>query len=334
MIKLLQSHKIKIPVVYLVENDDDLIELPLGIPFIRANMRDYKKCVQMLEWDILYQSAIETGLPFDWDKLLRENGYKPQHFDVATSFIGDLETKGNLSGEAVEPIEYIKIDSSEFLNDSRYKVDLETLRELKLLPIWINDIEEAVKENISNAMIFNPTLYTKKLGLPLGDFEYGALNKNVIIIDISGSIPRNVSKTTLILAKTFAEQFYADLLITGSKSTLYDYSEIDSLDVDEIYTENGMDNDQQWFKKLMKQPRKYKSVICFGDDHQPGYPWSNRYNRRTRNISEEQGIELCKWDVAEVISFHTTSYERIAGYARWFDTKNITHITDWVKDLG
>ena len=190
-------------------------------------------------------------------------------------------------------------------------------------------IENAVNENISNAMVFNPMLYTKKLGLPLGDFEYGKLTKNLIIIDISGSIPRNVSKTTLILAKTFAEQFYADLLITGTKSTLYDYSEIDSLDIDEIYNENGMNNDQKWFRALVEQPRKFKSVICFGDNHVPGDTWTSDVN----TITTEQGIEICKWEIEEIISFHTTSNKIIAGYAQWFDTKKVTYIENWVKDM-
>lgn len=334
MIKLLQSQKIKIPMVYLIENDKDLEELPFGIPFIKSKMTNYKQCVQMLEWDILYKSALETGLPFNWHSLLEANGYNPRSFTIAHSVRSDLELDGDLTGYKAEIDTIEEIDSSEFLNDADYKVDIEVLRDLNLLPTWMESIEDSVKENISNAMVFNPMLYTKKLGLPLGDFEYGKLEKNVIIIDISGSIPRNVSKTTLILAKTFAEQFYADLLITGSKSTLYDYSEVDSLDVDQIYSENGMDNDQVWFKELLQQPRTYKSVIVFGDEHDPGRAWSNQYNKGTQNISLKQGIELCKWKVAEIISFHTTSDTRIAGYGLWFDTDKVTKISDWVKDMS
>ena len=95
-----------------------------------------------------------------------------------------------------------------------------------------------------------------------------------------------------------AESFYADLLITGSKSTLYPYENLHELNVTTIYEENGMDNDQIYFKNLVTTDAKnYKTAIIFGDNHHPGYTWSNIYNRNSKTISDEDGKKMCKWNI-------------------------------------
>ena len=152
---------------------------------------------------------------------------------------------------------------------------------------------------------------------------------------ISGSIPKAVSSTCLTLAKNLSESFYADLLITGSKSTLYNYEELYKLDVQKVYTENEMDNDQVWFKKLVSSSEKvYKTAIVFGDNHSPSYPWKNSFNKNTREISREGGKKLCKWKVEKLISFHTSSHKETAGYADWFSPNEVEKIKDWVTYLN
>jgi len=80
--------------------------------------------------------------------------------------------------------------------------------------------------------------------------------------------------------------------------------------------------------------KNYKTAIVFGDNHHPGDRWDNKYNNDTKTISDEDGKKLCKWNVDKIISFHTTSTTNIAGYARWFDTKEIERISNWVKYLA
>ena len=345
MIKLIQSPRLKLPLVYLIETYNDLKELPLGIPFIRGDMSDYTKYVRLMEWEVLWKSCKSTDLPFNWEKILRSNGYT----DVFKSGVtkggsGCSEPTGEDPGELDEKFDvdlgdYNEIDGNSdsygnFLNDISYKVEMDVLKDLKLLPVWLDDIETAVKENITTSIVYNPSLYTKKLDLPLGGIEYCPAVKNVIIIDISGSIPQGVSKTILELSKTLAEQFYADLLITGSKSTLYEYDKLDLLNTKTIYAENDMDNDQVYFRKLLEQPRKYKTAIVFGDGDYPGHCWSNRFNKRTKSIKEEDGKKLCKWEINDIISFHTKRHDKLAGYARWFNSSKITHIDNWITDLN
>jgi hypothetical protein len=183
-------------------------------------------------------------------------------------------------------------------------------------------------------------MYNKKLEGMYGALDLVSPDRNVIIIDISGSIPKAVSSTCLALAKNLAETFYADILITGSKSTLYLYENMSDLNIDTIYEENGMDNDQVYFRKLLtSERRKYKTAIVFGDNHNPGWAWGNSYNRGCGSISREDGQAMCEWEIGKVISFHTSNkstsrYDsEIAGYAEWFTPEETEHIDDWVKYL-
>ena len=60
---------------YLCLNEKELNSLPLGIPFIRGSNKDYDSYVKLLEFEILLQSALASGLPFKWEDILRREGY-------------------------------------------------------------------------------------------------------------------------------------------------------------------------------------------------------------------------------------------------------------------
>lgn len=332
--KLIQSKKMSLPTVYLVESDEDFKVIPLGVPFIRGSLKDYDSIVMLLEFDILLKQAKASGLPFNWQHILEKNGYKDIYFHgKAHSFFEKGIEKDEYEGETVDSEKSISIDT--ITREASYQVNIELLKELKVIPSWFSKtIEENIRVNILNSLTFNPNLYNKKLGLPTGDIEMTSPERNLIINDISGSIPRSVSNSILLLSKTMCEQFYADLLITGSKSTLYDYTEVGNLNVSEIYDENGMDNDQVWFKKLVSEDRKYNNAIVFGDNHSPSMKWTNEFNRGTSFISREKGKEICKWKINKIFSFHVTSNVTLAGYADWFDTENIEFMENWVEDLN
>lgn len=307
----------------MVETEEDLKKLPIGIPFMRGTGSDeYEWYVRLLEFHVLLESAKASGLPFNWKKLLKESGYG--------EFIKGNASSGkelSINGEFCEPDEYIR--------DTSFHVDLEFLKNLKLIPGWFADIESNIKENILNTILYNPNLYNKKMDLVTGDAELKSPVRNLIIIDISGSIPKSISESILALAKTMGTMYYADLLITGSKSTLYDYSKIDELDVTKAYYENGTDNDQVFFINLVKQYRRYNNVISFGDNHSPGHKWRNEYNKKSRAIPLEEGInKYNKWEVNKIYSFHTHETDSITGYASWFGCKNVEYMKNWVEDLN
>ncbi len=341
--KLLKSERFTLPTIFFVTTREEIKELPLGLPFIYGTPDMEKNIVRLLEYDILYQRALKSGFPFDFKKLLREAGFTDmQSFYYSNPIYVDYKTED----EDYDEIDFFDVTDKKsasekydtFLKDSVAIVHLDVLKKLNILPVWLDTIEETVRTNLHNFVSFNAATYNKKLDGMYGGIEVMSPPRNLIINDISGSIPKSVSSTILAFTKTLAETFYADVLITGSKSTLYEYENLHNFNVDAVYSENGMDNDQAYFKKLVTDStRKYNAAIVFGDNHHPGQIWSNEYNKRTRPISDEDGKKLCKWEIAKVLSFHTdttTKKKYLAGYARWFSPMKTEYISDWITYLN
>ncbi len=331
----LKSEKFKLPVIYFVSSKEDLHKLPLGIPFIYGDEKDKEYFIRLLEYEILYKAAIATGYPFNFLKILRDNGYDLTEFRFCSDFyfnpsvdshsLAEILEKEDLSDFKGESIDLL----ASFIKDSSVYVDIQKLKDLKIIPTWLDNIEDAVKTNIVNFITVNPNMFNKKLGGMYGGIEMTPPARNLIIVDISGSIPRGVSSTCLTLSKHLVTSLYADLMITGTKTTLYPYEEISSLNIEKLYSENGMNNDQKYYKALVtKEVKRYKTVIVFGDDHSPCDKWNGG-----KAITEETGKKINKWEVEKVISFHTRDHSKIAGYARWFTPKEIEHIENWVQYL-
>jgi hypothetical protein len=311
--ELLVSSKLELPTVYYVTNREDIKNIPIGIPYIFGDKVNYNAVVKLLEYEVLYQSAKKTGLPFKFKKILEEQGY----------------TK----------LKQVKVNESttvqDYISDISWYVNIEKLKDLNLFPVWyIDNLEKAIEVNITNYALYDYNLYNKKLDGCYGDLVFTPPVKNLVIIDISSSIPESISATVLTLCKNLAESFYADVLITGSKSTLYEYENLWKLDINTIYKENGVDNDQVYFKELLSVPRTYNNCIVFGDYHNPGMEWNNQYNKGTKYISTEEGKELCQWNINKVISFHKDYNDVMAGYGLWFSSKEVEYVKDWVEYLG
>lgn len=337
--KLLKSKKFKLPTVYYITDREEIKKVPIGVPYIYGTEAIEDSIVRILEYELLYERAKKTGLPFKFKEILRDNGYDdltdfyyshPAYMHTREEGGGDYDIDKGYKYPGTSKIEKGASLFSQFIRDSAAYIDISKLKELNIFPIWLDNIENAVKTNIHNFTIYNPSMYNKKLEGMYGGMELTSPSRSLIIIDISGSIPKAISSTILALALHLAETFYADLLITGTISTLYPYEDIHKLDVNTIYETNGMDNDQTYFKALLSKDRKvYKTAIVFGDNHSPCHSW----NRDSRKMSIEEGQSICKWDVDKVISFHTNSDTQLAGYAEWFTPKEIEYTKNWVKYL-
>ena len=342
--KLLKSKKFNLPKVYFISEKEELTEIPVGVPFIFGDENIEKNLVRILEYEVLYQEAIKSGYPFNFKQILRDNGYKDlRSFAFSNPVYLEYTSEGlDIDVEDLSSLSEIHEDTGkfqEYVKDSVAYVDIEKLKNLNVFPTWLDTLEKAVHTNIHNFAVFNNNMYNKKLEGMYGGIDLISPHKNLIIIDISGSIPKAVSSTCLAMAKNLAETFYADLIITGSKSTLYAYELLGSLDIEGLYDENGMDNDQVYFKNLVTgDERKYKTAIVFGDNHSPCRKWTNSYNKGSRSISRKEGKEMCKWTIEKIISFHTSNKREddnnMAGYADWFTAEEVQHIPNWVKYLN
>ena len=335
MIKLLESKKLKIPKVFFITERDKIKELPLGVPFIFGDAEREEHLIKMLEYEVLWNECLKSNYPFNFKQILKDNGYLDiMDFGYNDSVYMEFTTEGLINEENDTINEFTSLQDSkhlfkQFVKDSSVYVDVQKLKDLNVFPIWLDKIEKAIETNIHNFAVFNSNMYNKKLDGMYGGLELTSPNKNLIIIDISASIPRAVSTTCLNLAKNLVETFYADLIITGSISTFYPYEEMYKLDVEKAY-QNGMGNDQIHFKKIVSAEEKhYKTAIVFGDNDEMGYAWGTN----DKTISNEDGKKLCKWQIDNLISFHTQGDTHLAGYARWFSPLTIEKIKDWVKYL-
>lgn len=344
--KLLKSRRgIPIPKVFFVSDRSEIKSIPLGVPYFYGDAEIEEAVIQMLEYELLFQRAKATKLPLNFEAIMKKEGYYNADFDQKEQMLGKL---GLSNKEAKMSTESGYKEFANFMKGASYYVDIGVLKSLKIMPVWMESLEQAITVNTTNFVEFDHNMYSKKLDGIYGGVKLKSPERNLIIIDISGSIPRNVSKTCLILAKNLSESFYADILITGSKSTLYTYEEIEGLDVSKVYDENETDNDQTYFKRLLSgSERKYNTLIVFGDEDSPNWPWYNNFNNNSKEMDDEQGQELNKWTVNKIVSFHT-SYEylskhypeepemkKVAAYGRWFkcEDKNISHMEDWVYTL-
>ena len=84
-----------------------------------------------------------------------------------------------------------------------YFVDFDKLSDLKILPVWLDDLKQAIQTNIIDEVIFDPTAFNKQLGLNVGSSTVKHNMKNLLILDISSSMPKSVVITITQLAKLF-----------------------------------------------------------------------------------------------------------------------------------
>jgi len=333
--EILQSKKITLPDVYFIQDRKDIKDIPIGVPFIYGDSTTKDKVVKLLEYEVLYKAALKSGYPFNFKKILSEHGYDDiLYLGYGESIFMEYSSEESFNGD--HEIELVSIKDSRgmfeaFTKDCSAYVNMDKLKDLNVFPVWLEKIEDAVSTNVHNFAVFNPNMYNKKLDGMYGGVDMVSPGKNLIIIDISGSIPRAVSSTCLTLAKSLAETFYSDLIITGSISTLYNYEELHTLDVNSIYETNGENNDQVYFKELVsKDSREYKTAIVFGDNDSPCSSWGKKGER---TISIKDGRELCNWKIDKLISFHTKGVKNTAAYADWFSPLETERIDDWVKYL-
>ena len=204
----------------------------------------------------------------------------------------------------------------DYIGDLSSAVDIDALQKLKLLPKFVGDITDCIKRNVSNNMYWTEG-YNKKLGFPLGNFSGRRELPNLLIIDISASIPDGVAATMLTLADTLREQCNADLIITSARSGYYPAG-CELPDVQTLRNYYGRSNEGAEFFAILNKyisGREYGHVISFGDDDNPGraFRWRNKVDTPALNLSNTK--------IHAVHHYHTAVYggrnNRKTGYASW-----------------
>ena len=243
MIQKIISKKVELPPIYLIENEEDFKQLPLGLPYIIANIEEINFIRIFLEFQILYKSCLKTNLSINWLDCLKKLGYKKlRNYD--------LQSGGIYTESGIESNDIITID--DFVED-QYLVNFDKLTELKILPSWLEDLKTSIETNIIDEINFNPSIYNKQLGLNIGGPHIKHNKKNLLILDVSSSMPNGVVKTITNLAKLMSKKFYADIIITGGRSYIIDYENVQNSDIISIEAKAGTNNEGIKYKKILKQ---------------------------------------------------------------------------------
>lgn len=314
MLQRITSKKIELPLIYLVENKEDYEQLPLGIPYIVGNKSELDFIIIYLEFQTLLKSAKQTKIPIRWMDMLARIGYGGKNLrNYALQSGGDYWEAGSDGKET------LKIDT--FIED-QYLVDFDVLSRLKILPIWLDDIRSSIEANIIDEVIFDPTAFNKQLGMNVGAGTVTHHKKNLLILDVSGSIPNAVVMTITNLAKLMSKRFHADVIITGGQTYMVDYEDVPKTDFVKLAEKCGRNNEGEMYKAIVEQIKDYGTCICFGDNDNPG--------------GYSSGKEIaCKFTIKTLYSLHTdSSTSNIAGYARLFKPEKTHIVKDWVKTIN
>lgn len=237
-----------------------------------------------------------------------DNGTFVRDVDIAEDW-RDCPGGGGIPYDMTFEEEMLRIE--DYVGDLSSSVDIEALQKLGMLPKFLGDITDNIRHNFSQSMRWTEG-YTKKLGVPLGRFNAKAELPNLVIIDVSHSIPDGIAATMLTLADTLRSQCNAELIITSCRSGYYEAgAELPSPQALRDYYGRGNEA-AEFFAILDKHiaGREFGHVISFGDNDNPGW-------RQLDEDSVPVGLSLAGTKVHAVHHYHTCMDNRETGYARW-----------------
>lgn len=298
---------IELPRLYIAENAADAkTAKENGLPFVRWTLGNDELIKSLL------RPVIEKMFPhINWRKVLGpKNSFKTNVYitkqepkEQPTEIVNE-ESKIPITetNEAEEPIEGAfkeedhdeesasvpdsfryhdggskmviteKLSIQKYMGDLSSSVNLDVLQSLKLMPSFIGDILDCIRINKTASVLWSEG-FNKKRGVCIGNFNRSNQLPNLIIIDVSGSIPRGISSTMIALADTLRTQLEADLIITGSNSRFY--GRTDNLpNPQRIRNMFGYGNESYDFLSILTkeiQGKTYGHVFSFGDFDSPNY---------------------------------------------------------------
>ena len=332
----LQVGGLPLPEVYICDSPgDEKVLRKTGIPFIKTKLSD----IEIVKL-ILYRTLKKKFPHIKWDKVLGINRTqrlnvivpggkvdrpKPTVSDDDNKSTERRDDRGHMTSDIAEEYREFDIDGyvdeadrfipvDEYCADEASHVNVEVLQSLGFLPKFMDDAADAIRINMENRMRWHEC-WNKKLGAAVGDVGYGHDAANLIILDISGSIPEGISATMLQLIDNIRSQTSAELIITGTTS-MYWGSEEEMPDPKWIRDRIGYGNESTEFFKILKEHvagRHFGHVISFGDNDSPYYDWSGE---RAYKDDTSKNPPLPGTIVDRVLHYHTC-YHKETGYARW-----------------
>jgi hypothetical protein len=325
-----------IPFIRWTQGQDALIRMLLRpvleqmFPHIKWNLvlgkrRKFRTMVEICEgYDDMPDQVDEVGR-IDGKAGAEENDWSPEQaedeVDMSGLAITDedgiiVETAGIANGERLfaddkhKMVVVHNLDIEDYIGDMSSYVNIEMLQRLRLMPAFIGNILDCVKINVGSGIHWAEG-YNKRRGLPIGRYNASGQLPNLVILDVSGSIPRGISATMISLIDTLRTQLSADLIITSTNSRFYPMgSELPT--PQRIRDMFGYGNEQSdFFGILTKNIRgkHYGHVFSFGDNDTPYYA---DFLKHPEQWSLEGTV------VEHVHHYHTGKWGNgKTGYAKW-----------------
>ena len=260
------------------------------------------------EWEI------EAGCSAD----LGENDEGDGEFDPVGADVDDdfdsvrtdsSSTLRRCGGESAQWQEE-NIGIRDFLGKSLSKVDPEIISEMGLMPKFLGEIEDNIRYNIMQSMRFRDS-YNKKLGCCVGNFDNGEPSSNLLILDVSASIPWGVADTLLKMVDTMREQANADLIVHAGRSVWFAKGE-ELPSPAELRKMCPRGQEAQQFSEIMEKHvcgRSFDNVISFGDYDAPWNGWEEVIEKMVTDNPVNVGKLWC---------YHLFREDR-TGFTQWVD---------------
>lgn len=335
---MLRTGRLPLPEVVVVTTDSDVAEAKrLGLPYIKTKLSDAK----IVGYIML--PVLERRMPgIAWRKVLGLQGIG--HVNVVVPVKGgfcevdgviDSLPDGNadtvsdmaegerlFSGGREDMLpEDAEVDASVLLVESDWSVDMDALAELGMLPHFLSDVTEAVRRNLTGRDWTEG--YNKKRGWCAGNFVSGEDCPNLLIVDVSASIPESVSATMISLLDTLRSKADAHLIVTGATSMYWAPGE--KLPSPEwIRAHIPRSNEEKMFSQILRDHvlgKHWGNVVSFGDYDTPYLVFDeDRLTPAYRRTYPEKSLDKCPGyadtKVDAVWNYHTR-VETWTGYAKW-----------------
>lgn len=253
------------------------------------------------------QAVHRTSPGFD------QSGMSGDAMDVSDGY---RESGGGLDDETMQEVKKTWRSKSvdDYVGDLGWCVNAEELQALRLLPEFLDDIANAVKSNLANTNWWDG--WNKKLEAPLGCYKGTSQAPNLIVLDVSGSVPRGISHTMVALIETLRSQANADLIITSWASEYWKSGD-DLPTTGELNRYIGGCNECVQFYKILREHvlgKHWGNVIVFGDNDAPEAKRFEQFSNSWLSDSELQSTRIDR-----IMSFHTYKADTVPGYGLWAD---------------
>lgn len=226
----------------------------------------------------------------------------------------------------------------------KVNVDIEALISLELLPHFVGKIADVVRRNLYGRRWTEG--YNKKRRCPLGNFDAEEEADNLIIVDVSYSIPRGVSATMLTILDYMRLKLRADVIVTGDRSMFWAYgSELPT--PDKLREIVPMGNESADFRRILLKEvkgKRYDNVVSFGDNDCPDFGLLDPGRTNIGPVRGDRKAQLQEWylvnlsdtEIGDVYHFHTCSMVMPTGYAKWAEALaqgSVHHDDSWIVGM-